>query len=90
MSKILKLVQKHYSDGSCFDSRDFERKTGIEHKVSAMNLKKLANSCKIGTFSSRGENVFFYRSKEQINEAIKKYNSDIKKYDLKHLKLKEH
>jgi len=97
MGKILNLVKEHFYNeetgfADSFDCRDFERVTGIDSKVAAMNLKKYANKEVLGSFSS-GDGLYstiyyIYRTDDEINEAVDKVNYTIDKYDLKQPKLK--
>lgn len=90
--KILSLVEKYFNDGTPFGYRDFERVTGIDGKVAAMNLKKLANRHRIGSYNVGGGNytttMYCYRTVEEANKSIKNQNEMIDKYELKQKKLK--
>ena len=81
MSKILKLVKEHFSGDKYkpFDYRDFSNATGIDGKVAAMNLKRLAINQRLGSFMS-GQSIYastmyFYRTKEEINKAVDEVNA---------------
>lgn len=94
MGKILDLVKKHYGNGDSFDYRDFSFKTRLNDKVSAMILKKLANSKRIGSYT-RGNGmyvtiIYFYWDLETANKNVEKENKIIDKYNLKQKKLKFH
>lgn len=83
MSKILTLVKEEFLTDT-FTVREFEKKTGVDFKVAAMNLAKLANSHKLGRFrGDDGTPFYFYVTVEMCNKKRKEANALIEKYGLK-------
>jgi hypothetical protein len=83
MSKIISLIQEHFPEDS-FSASDFGYATEIDCKVAAMGLSKLANSHRIGRFTSfNGGTTFYYMSIEECNQKREEANKFIKKHGLK-------
>jgi hypothetical protein len=59
---------------SYFTARDFERETGVNLKIAAMNLTKRVGEGKISRSSSDGE-VYFYFNEAQIKLQPKFFTS---------------
>ena len=88
MSKILKLVKKHFKDDA-FYARDFSSKTGIDIRTCNMVLKRLSNSLKLGIYANEDQPpLYYYRTTQDINKERIEVNKMIDKYNLKQKKFK--
>ena len=85
MCKIIKLIELHFGDNTHFTANEFSIKTKIDSKVSAMNLKRLANSLRIGYSASN--NFYWDWGLIQANIEVDKWNTICDKYkSVKYLK----
>jgi hypothetical protein len=85
MCKIIKLIELHFGNNTQFTANEFSIKTKIDSKVSAMNLKRLANSLRIGY--SAYNNFYWDWGISQANIEVEKWNTICDKYEsVKYLK----
>lgn len=82
---ILEQINKYFP-GTDFTPYELSEKTGIPHKVCAMNLKKLSNSYRICYSPSR--DLYWDWGIEICNKEREKANKIIDEYGLKTKKFK--
>lgn len=89
MSKILTLIEQYFPENQSFTANEFSIITNIDTKISAMNLKRLANSKRIGY--SPTNNIYWDWGLIHANSEVDMWNNIcdtflLKRYLKKHKK----